>query len=943
MPAVADAVAADALPADLAAQLAAATGPGVILDGLADRLIWAGDASIYRLVPRLVAIPRHLADLQAILALAAKLRAPLCFRAGGTSLSGQAVTDGILVVVSRHFRRVRVLDGGARVSCQPGAVGAQVNAVLAPYGRRIGPDPASLQAAEIGGIVANNASGMCCGVAENSYRTLDRLDLILADGTRLDTGAADADIQLERARPDLVSGLMAIRDRIRADPALCARITRAFATKNTVGYSLNAFLDADTAAGILQRLVVGSEGTLAFIAEATFRTLPLARCRATAWLLFANVEDAGAAVAPLAGAGAAAIEVLDSVALARVAHKLPAPLPPGAPAALLVEYQQADEATLAARIAAAADLLAALPLLAPAAFTRDAEIQASYWAIRKGLFPSVGAVRAAGTAVVIEDVTFPVADLARGMRALRALFDAHGYADAVIFGHAKDGNLHFTLTPDFARPGERERYDRFMRALVDLVLAHGGHLKAEHGTGRNMAPFVARQWGADAVAHMRAVKALLDPHGLLNPGVLLNDDPDAHLRHLKTLPVVDGLVDRCIECGFCEPVCPSRDLTLTPRQRIAALRLRDGGTPAERAAIGAVWQHRAVDTCAADGMCATACPVAIDTGDLVKAERGRRQGPFARIAAAGAARHFAVAVVGARAALTFAHAFGVRHLPGTRIPLPPPARPFPGAWPQARGEDDGAPAPTVIYLATCIARATGPDDVPGALRRLARAAGIGVVVPERAHGACCGQPFASKGFPAAHRDIARRSAAPVLAAAALLPADAPLTLVTDTSTCAAQYARFAELLPPADAAAWARIRIRDPAGFAADELVPRLAGRLPGATGKVVRDVLHPTCSEMKNGWVAGLVAAAGAAGRATVPVGNGCCGMAGDKGWSVPELTAAATRAEGHAARDTGARTGICTSSLCGMAMGAASGVAYRHLWAVLAERLDEVHRPPR
>ena len=925
------------VPADsLAAILTAATGPEVILAGLADRLIWAGDASIYRLVPRLVAIPRHLSDVQAIIALAAKHQVPVCFRAGGTSLSGQAVTDGILMVISRHFRRVRVLDGGGRVCCQPGAVGAQVNAVLAPYGRRIGPDPASIQAAEIGGIVANNASGMCCGVAENSYRTIDRLDLILADGTRIDTGAFDADIQLERVRPGLISGLMQIRDRIRADTALCARIAKAFATKNTVGYSLNAFLDADTAAGILQRLVVGSEGTLAFIAEATFKTLPIPKCKSTAWLLFANAEDAGAAVAPLASAGAAAIEVLDSVALARVAHKLKSPLPPGTPAALLVEFQQAEESALAAQVATAATVLSRLPIIGKAAFTRDADIQASYWAIRKGLFPSVGAVRAAGTAVVIEDVTFPVADLARGMRALRDLFNAHGYADAVIFGHAKDGNLHFTLTPDFAKSGERERYDRFMRALVALVLAFGGHLKAEHGTGRNMAPFVTAQWGADAVAHMRAVKKLLDPNHLLNPGVLLNDDPEAHLKHLKTLPVVDGIVDRCIECGFCEPVCPSRDATLTPRQRIAALRLKDGGTAEERAAIAEVWQYRAVDTCAADGMCATACPVSIDTGDLVKAERGRGQSWFARAGAEGAARHFAAAVHAAHAGLSLAQTLGLRHLPGTRIPLPPPARAFPRAWPEAQSG-----APTVVYLPTCIARATGPDDVPRALRQLTRAAGIGVVVPERAHGACCGQPFASKGFPAAQRELAVHTAGPVLAAVAEaathLPPGTPVTVVTDTSTCAAQYAKFGEILPAELAAAWARIKIRDPATFAANELVPRLKHRLPGSTEKTVRDVLHPTCSDMKNGWVGALVATAQTTGKATVPLGNGCCGMAGDKGFSVPELTAAATRAEGHAARDTGARTGICTSSLCGMAMGAASGVRYRHLWSVLDERLAE------
>ncbi len=917
----------------LCAALRAATGPEVALGDLADRLQWAGDASIYRMVPRVVAIPRHIADVHAILACAARAKVPVCFRAGGTSLSGQAVTDGILVVVSRHLRRIRVLDGGARVACQPGAVGAHVNAALAPYGRKIGPDPASIQAAEIGGIVANNASGMCCGVAANSYHTVSSLDLVLADGYRISTGAGDADQRLAADRPELAHGLLALRDAIRGDAALSARIATAFATKNTVGYSLNAFLDADTPAGILQRLVVGSEGTLAFIADAVFSTIPLPRFRATAWMLFASVEDAAEAVPALAAAGAAAVEILDAPSMRRVAHKLPGALPAGQPAALLVEFQEDREAALDQRVARASLLLAALPLISCAEFTRDAALQARYWAVRKGLFPSVGAVRAAGTAVVIEDVTFPLAVLAKGMRALRALFAAHTYDDAVLFGHAKDGNLHFTLTPDFSRPSEVARYDAFMRELVDVVLAHGGHLKAEHGTGRNMAPFVERQWGADAVARMREVKQLLDPLGILNPGVLLGSDPDAHVRHLKVLAPVDPLVDRCIECGFCEPVCPSRDLTMSPRQRIAMLRVKSSGTPLERAAIERVWTRRAVDTCAADGMCASACPVDIDTGDLIKAERARAHAWPALAAAGFAARHFAVVAGAARGALAIARGLGIRAVPGAEVPLPPPARRLPRSWPVA------APGrPTFVYLPTCIARAAGPDDVGHALAALARAAGIGLVVPHQAASLCCGQPFASKGFSNAYRDISARTARAALASAET--ADGGLAVVSDTSTCAAQLAHAADTLDGAEALAWSRLRVIDPATFAARELLPRLDGRLRKRLAQVV---MHPTCSELKRGWDTDLASAVRATtDKASLPSTTGCCGMAGDRGWLVPDLTASATAREAHAARDTGARVGACSSSLCAGAMSAAAGVEYRHVWRLLADSLDAQDSAP-
>ncbi len=904
----------------LAARLATTCGPDQVFADIVDRSQWAADASIYHLVPRVVVIPHDVGCVQRTLRVAAEQRVPVCFRAGGTSLSGQAVTDGILIVVSRHLRGIHVSADATAVTCGPGAVGAWVNAALAPHGRRIGPDPASMQAAEIGGIVANNASGMCCGVAENSYHTVSGLDLVLADGWRIDTAAVDADERMEQERPELARSLRELAAEVRAHPTLPERIRRAFATKNTVGYSLNALIDVDSPAAMLQRLVVGSEGTLAFIANATFRTLPLPKHRATAWLLFRDVEEACRAVAPLAYLQARAIELLDAVALRRVERDLPHALPDGEPAALLVEFQEADESLLATRVAAAAPALLGFDLAAPAAFTQDAKLQATYWKIRKGLFPSVGAVRAAGTAVVIEDVTFPVERLALGVRKLRTCFAAHGYDDAVIFGHAKDGNLHFTLTPDLANPAEVARYDRFMQALVDLVLGEGGHLKAEHGTGRNIAPFVEKQWGTDAVAFMRRIKQVLDPLGILNPGVLLSDDPQAHLKHLKTLPAVDAEVDRCIECGFCEPVCPSRDVTYSPRQRIAALRaVARGGLDA--AAVQSEWQHRGLDTCAGDGMCETACPVHIDTGALVRAQRSAGRSAWTRSLAVHAAGFFDVIAGVTRLGLRLAAFARIRHVPGSPVPLPPAAAAMPTTWPQAVGD-----APTLIYFPTCLGRMMGPGSLAQALSDCCRAAGVGLVVPEHPGNLCCGQPFASKGFPEAAAAILTRTAQ------ALLAAGPQAILVSDTSTCAAQLDHAASLLSGSERERWLALRRLPPAAVMQEILFPRLhtAGRLmtPGAPL-----VIHPTCSEHRHGWTTDFATAAGHLGSGTIPSAAGCCGMAGDKGWTTPELTAGATRRE--AAQVAGATAGICTSTTCGLAMEAATGIAYQHLFLAVAQRL--------
>jgi D-lactate dehydrogenase len=910
----------------LVSQLAAATDPSIVLGNLVDRVQWASDASIYRLIPRVVVMPRTAEDVQAVMAVAAKNNVPITFRAGGTSLSGQAVTDGILVVVSKSMRAIRVLDNGNAVACQPGAVGSWVNAALARFSRKIGPDPASIQAAEIGGIVANNASGMCCGIAANSYRTVTGLDLILADGWRIDTDDPNANNRLQADRPEIARGLMQLRDDIYANAALRDRIAAAFSVKNTIGYSLNAFLDANTPVDILQRLIVGSEGTLAFIAEATFRTLPLPRFRATAWLLFRSVEDAGRAVAPLADAQAAAIEVLDSIALERVAGKLPDPIPSGEPAALLVEFQEASEDVLAYRLAAAGPILAKFDLAAPAAFTRDADLQARYWSIRKGLFPSVGAIRAAGTAVVIEDITFPVARLAEGIRALRGSFNKHGYTDAVIFGHAKDGNLHFTITPDFSKSGEVTRYDRFMRELVDLVLSFGGNIKAEHGTGRNMAPFVEKQWGADAVAIMWRIKRLFDPKNLLNPGVLMSADSDCHIKNLKTLPPVDPLVDRCIECGFCEPVCPSRDYTMSPRQRIAALRALSSGSDEQRAAVRADWQHRVVDSCAADGMCETACPVSINTGDLVKAERARRRSGIQRWMASLSQRHFALLAGGMRRGLAVARLVGGK-LPGRAIRLPRPAPPLPREFPAA---EPGAP--TVVYFPTCLARTFGNDPLPELLAELCRAAGIGLVIPDNASSLCCGQPWSSKGFPDAYREMAQRSAQAILAATET----GGVHVVTDTSTCASQFTHFSQSLEAGTAAAWKKLVIHDPAEFTATFLIPRLQAK--NLLKKSIPALaVHPTCSEQQHGWTAHLAESARAISYSTtVPTAIGCCGMAGDKGWTLPDLPKAGSAREGAEARDANCSGGVATSATCGLALSQASGITYRHLWHWLREAIS-------
>jgi D-lactate dehydrogenase len=602
---------------NIRADLEQLLGKESVLAKLIERLAHAGDASIYRMIPQVVLMPRTDEDIRKILDYCRNRNLPIAFRAAGTSLSGQAVTDGILVSLGRHWRDYSVSEDGRTVTAQPGVVGGKLNAVLSRRGCKIGPDPASINAAMIGGIVANNASGLCCGIDRNSYRTLRGMRLILADGYVLDTSQPDAGPRLERERPQLVRGLLQLRQEVLSQPELAARIRHKYRIKNTTGYSLNALIDFDRPVDILTHLMVGSEGTLGFISQVTLDTIPLPKFQATALAYFRDLRETGESIFQLREIGAAVVEFMDRASLLSVGDRMQYSfdLSPNC-AALLVEFQEDDEGLLADKIEQAIRAISSKTLLEPLEFTRDPEFRRRYWSIRKGIYPTVGAMRARGASVLIEDVVFPMHRIPEAIPDLQQLILRSGFPDGVIFGHAKEGNFHPVLTHDFSNERVVRQYADFMNALADLVLnRYDGSFKGEHGTGRNVAPFVEMEWGKQAHQWMYRIKELLDPSGILNPGVILNPDPEVHLKNLKPMPVFSEIADACIECGFCEVRCPSQDITLSPRQRIAVQRqiveLERRGDPQSRQQAKTLeeeYLYYGVDTCAVDGMCAMACP-----------------------------------------------------------------------------------------------------------------------------------------------------------------------------------------------------------------------------------------------------------------------------------------------------------------------------------------------
>jgi D-lactate dehydrogenase len=900
----------------------------VIADPLR-RLAYGSDASFYRLVPEVVAVVESEQEVQALLRVVRQHGRPVTFRAAGTSLSGQAITDGVLALIGDGFASCEIAPDAATVRLGPGIIGGEVNARLAPHGRKIGPDPASINACKIGGIAANNASGMCCGTAQNSYRTLLGLRVIFADGTLLDTEDAASVAAFRQSHVSLLGELEQLGIATHADEALAARIRHKYKIKNTTGYSLNALVDYQDPIDILAHLMIGSEGTLGFISRITLRTVVEDPCKASALVFFPTIETACQAVIRLKPHPVSAVELLDRPTLRSVQDK------PGLPsimrtlsdqaAALLIEVRASEPMLLQQRMDDALDALNGIATVEPATFSTDPATCEMYWKVRKGAFPSVGAMRRAGTTVIIEDVAFPVDSLAAATLDLQALLRQHGYSEGIIFGHALEGNLHFVFTQDFSDHAEVDRYARFTDDVCHLVVdKYDGSLKAEHGTGRNMAPFVEMEWGRQATDLMRRIKALFDPGNLLNPGVLLNDDPQLHLKNFKPMPAADPLVDRCIECGFCESQCPSHGLTFSPRQRIVGWRelSRRAASGEDATDVQADFVYNSLDTCAGCGLCSTACPVSIDTGDLTRLLRGRNLGTLSRQVGQWTADNFGILATAARAGLAVGHA--AASVVGDRT-LTALSR---GAW--KRGMPRAATLPAaykgagdpVVYLPACGGRIFGANNAQEAsladvVMQLLVRAGYAPRLPEGFDNLCCGQMLESKGMAHAADEMSDAATEALLNAAAdghggFYP------IIMDASTCSSRMKHHLA----------GRLPLYDFHEFAHDALLPRLRiTRMPGPIA------LHINCSVRRSASDAKLRRLiAACVDQVVEPASVLCCGFAGDRGFVVPELTAHALR-KVHEALPANCCQGVSTNRTCEIGLTAETGRPYHSIAYLLEE----------
>lgn len=904
-------------------------------------LAFGTDASFYRLIPKLVVKVQNEQELRVAVTKAHEFGIPVTFRAAGTSLSGQAISDSVLIVATHGWQSYKVMDEGKKIKLQAGIRGYKANQYLLKFGRKIGPDPASIDSAMIGGIAANNASGMCCGTSENSYKTVDNIRVILSDGTVFDTSDPDEAVRNSHMLKPLLTGLEKMAAEVKADNDLYERIKKKFKIKNTTGYSLNALTDYSDGIEILKHLMIGSEGTLGFISDITYNTVEELPVKALSLIIYPDIESACNAVIILKQKCVSAVEIMDRAALKSVedAKGVPAYLKdlPQNACGLLVETKSISQEGISENITTIKEGINEIKTLLPVEFTLDAKEQAKLWKIRKETFPTVAGMRKSGTTPIIEDICFPIEKLAEGTLELQSLFVKHGYNEAVIFGHALEGNLHFVFNQNFGLESEVDRYSAFMDDIAKLVVErYDGSLKAEHGTGRNMAPYVEKEWGSQAYNLMKRIKEMFDPKGILNPGVILNSDKEIHLKNLKPIPSTRDTVDNCMECGFCEPVCVSEGFTLSPRQRIVAFkemeRLRLSGEEPHRAAeIQKEYSYAGLDTCATDSLCYVKCPLKIDTGKLVKELRHEGHSPRSEKIALRIAKNMGGVTGGMRFGLNAVHyarlitgkkvfgavATGVHKITGGLVPLW--NEHFPKGASKIRANKVNKGVDSVVYFPSCITRSMGQSrnltekpQVTEVTKTLLERAGFNIIYPEKVNSLCCGMAFSSKGFVEAGLESSKK-----LEEALWKASDGGrIPVLCDMSPCLyTMKSNFGE-----------RIKLYEPAEFIFEYVKDRLT------FCKLDKKVsVFAVCSAKKMEVDKYLYSLATMCAKEVVEIDSNCCGFAGDRGFLLPELNK-------HGLRDIkrqseGCDSGYATSRTCEIGLSNHSGIDYSSIVYLVEE----------
>ena len=896
------------------------------------RYAYGVDASCYSYLPKVVVKAEDEREVRRLIRLCQQCGTPFTFRAAGSSLSGQCSSEDVLIVCNDGFKKMEVIDDGKALKCECGVIGSDANELLKPYNRKIGPDPATLATALVGGILNNNSSGMCCGTAQNSYKTIRSIRVVLLDGTVLDTSDKKSIEQFLREKPQMVEDILQLRKEILADEELTHLIHHKYKIKNTTGYGLNSLVDFEDIIDIINHLFIGSEGTLGFVSEIVYNTVEDVPHKGCGLMFFSTLNDASLAVVALANMGrekVVAAEMMDYQSLKAVQTLDNVPdfvreVPEGT-SAILFQTESYSKEIVDENLAFIKEQLKDIPTAIPSLYSQDPKEYDSWWAIRKGILPIVGGQRRKGTTVITEDVCFQIEDFTKGIEMLTELFHKYDFVDGgVIFGHALSGNVHFNITPDFSDPKDTKNFGDLVKEMSERVSGFGGSLKAEHGTGRMVAPFVEMEWGKKAYEINRRIKAIFDPERILNPDVMITDDPDVYKKNLKAQCVIDDAFTICMECGFCEKHCPSRNLTLTPRQRIALLRetkrLENEGNFTLASELRKGYEYFGVDTCAACSMCKGLCPLSIDTAQIALSMR--RIDPPAPELAKKIYDNFSTTLQMCRAGVSLEGIAGsiitqkaiskiTEGLHGVTgvTPYVPKTTPKANRY-KLKNRIKPTNFEKVVYFSTCANRAFKPnqgydDDrsLQQVVESLCNKAHIDIIYPKHIENLCCGLSFEN------YDDVHERAVKDLHDALMKASQNGKYPIVIDHSAC---FNHAFKHMPD--------LEINDISEFLCKYVVPHLD--IEKCDERVI---VHKQCkikSLNKSQYIEDL------AHLCTDHVFNiksfACDGFAGQKGFFTPELNKSATKDLAGEIAEYGATLGVSSSSTCEIGLGESGGIPF-------------------
>ena len=896
------------------------------------RYAYGVDASCYSYLPKVVVKAEDEREVRRLIRLCQQCGTPFTFRAAGSSLSGQCSSEDVLIVCNDGFKKMEVIDDGKALKCECGVIGSDANDLLKPYNRKIGPDPATLATALVGGILNNNSSGMCCGTAQNSYKTIRSIRVVLLDGTVLDTSDKKSIEQFLREKPQMVEDILQLRKEILADEELTHLIHHKYKIKNTTGYGLNSLVDFEDIIDIINHLFIGSEGTLGFVSEIVYNTVEDVPHKGCGLMFFSTLNDASLAVVALANMGrekVVAAEMMDYQSLKAVQTLDNVPdfvreVPEGT-SAILFQTESYSKEIVDENLAFIKEQLKDIPTAIPSLYSQDPKEYDSWWAIRKGILPIVGGQRRKGTTVITEDVCFQIEDFTKGIEMLTELFHKYDFVDGgVIFGHALSGNVHFNITPDFNDPKDTKNFGDLVKEMSERVSGFGGSLKAEHGTGRMVAPFVEMEWGKKAYEINRRIKAIFDPERILNPDVMITDDPDVYKKNLKAQCVIDDAFTICMECGFCEKHCPSRNLTLTPRQRIALLRetkrLENEGNFTLASELRKGYEYFGVDTCAACSMCKGLCPLSIDTAQIALSMR--RIDPPAPELAKKIYDNFSTTLQMCRAGVSLEGIAGsiitqkaiskiTEGLHGVTgiTPYVPKTTPKANRY-KLKNRIKPTNFEKVVYFSTCANRAFKPnqgydDDrsLQQVVESLCNKAHIDIIYPKHIENLCCGLSFEN------YDDVHERAVKDLHDALMKASQNGKYPIVIDHSAC---FNHAFKHMPD--------LEINDISEFLCKYVVPHLD--IEKCDERVI---VHKQCkikSLNKSQYIEDL------ARLCTDHVFNiksfACDGFAGQKGFFTPELNKSATKDLAGEIAEYGATLGVSSSSTCEIGLGENGGIPF-------------------